>query len=264
MAEHEPPPSLADLQHRFQGYVLGGSPGIGDAVVADDDASRARRLAIYADGYALRLDEALRADYRGLHAMLGDGDFARLARAYLAAQPSRYRSIRWFGQHLPDYLARTPPWRGQPLAAEMAAFDWALSLALDAADVPALAIEHLAGLAPEDWPGLQFQIQPAVSRLDLNWNVVQLRKALMDDETPPQPQTSSEPVAWLVWRGDFLARYRSLPAHEAWALDVAAGGVCFAEICEGLGRWIDPAEAPMAAAGLLKRWVVDGLLRHPG
>src|SRR5690606_38690453 len=73
MAEHEPPPSLADLQHRFQGYVLGGSPGIGDAVVADDDASRARRLAIYADGYALRLDEALRADYRGLHAMLGDG-----------------------------------------------------------------------------------------------------------------------------------------------------------------------------------------------
>jgi len=256
-------PSLAELQRHFQHFVVAGSGDVGEHVAAPDEGTRRQRLAIYADAYALRLEEALRADYRGLHAWLGDGEFRRLTRDYLPAHPSHYRSIRWFGAHLEEFLATVPGWRNQPQLAEMARLDWALSLTLDAADAPALEIGHMAAIPPEDWPGLTFRLHPAVRRLDLRWSVPALRIALLAGERPPAAVAGPEPIAWLIWRGDLKARFRSLPIHEAWALDTAARGVCFANICEGLCQWLAPADSALEAATLLKRWVVDGLLLVP-
>jgi hypothetical protein len=251
------------LQSRFQRFVLEGGNEISENVTAADSASGAKRLAIYADAYALRLEEALRADYRGLHAVLGDTEFARLTRDYLRAHPSHCRSIRWFGSLLPDFLGATKDWNQRTLLAEMAHFDWQLSLALDAEDALALRMEHLATLAADDWPALTFRLQSAVSRLDLRWNVPALRNALLAEEVVPDPESHEHPIGWLIWRGELNARFRSLSVHEAWAIDTAASGGSFATICEGLCEWIDPANSAMEAASLLKRWVVDELLLAP-
>ncbi len=256
-------PSLAELQQQFQRYVLEGADAIAGHVAAADAETGQRRLGIYANAYWLRLEEALRADYRGLHAVIGDADFRRLTRDYLRSHPSRYRSIRWFGSNLASFLATASKWRLQPLLTEMARFDWALSLALDAANAPALDLSHMAALQPEDWPGLQFRLHPAISRLRLHWNVPPLRRALLDGETPPDPHASPRALGWLIWRTELTARYRSLPPEEDWALDAAAYGADFGAICAGLADRLDGEEAAMEAATLLKRWVVDGLLLRP-
>src|SRR4030042_464526 len=163
--------SLPDLQSAFQGFILANDPAIRNDVVGTAKVDIARRLAIYADAYRLRLIEALDTDYPGLHTMAGDQEFDRLARAYIDAQPSAFRSLRWFGNRLSEFLRATTPYSDYPVYAEMAAFEWAMSDAFDAADSTVAAVDDMAVLPPDVWPGLVFALHASVQRLDLRWNV---------------------------------------------------------------------------------------------
>src|SRR5215470_4532994 len=118
--------SLGDLQAAFQDYVLTNSDTFQAAVRDTSKADRSTLLDVYRDGYALRLIEVLTNDFPGLMAMAGPADFDHLARAYIAAHPSRYPSVRWFGRQLADFMARTPPYDRSSAAAEMARFEWLL------------------------------------------------------------------------------------------------------------------------------------------
>src|SRR5258708_35642942 len=124
--------SLADLQRAFQDYLLAESDGFVASVRDTRKADRTTLLDVYRNGYALRLIEVLTNDYPGLMAMAGPDDFDQLARAYIAAHPSRHASVRWFGQHLADFIAGTPPYSRSPEAAEMARFECLLSGGVDA------------------------------------------------------------------------------------------------------------------------------------
>ena len=53
-------------------------------------------------------------------AMAGPADFDHMARAYIAAHPSRHPSVRWYGRGLADFLSRTRALQPPPAAAEMA------------------------------------------------------------------------------------------------------------------------------------------------
>ena len=121
-------------------------------VSADARPSAAARLAIYANGYRLRLLEALDTDFSALHTLAGDELFEQIGRAYIDAHPSEHFSIRYFGQHLSAFLAQTAPYTETPVLAEMAALEWALTLAFDAADDPVLTEASLAMLPAESWP----------------------------------------------------------------------------------------------------------------
>src|SRR5204863_2585313 len=90
--------SLADLQRAFQDYLLASSEGFAASVRDTRKADRATLLDVYRDGYALRLIEVLTNDYPGLLAMAGPADFDHLARAYIAAHPSRHPSVRRFAK----------------------------------------------------------------------------------------------------------------------------------------------------------------------
>ena len=111
--------SLADLQRAFQDYVLHSGDGFTGSVRDTSKADRTTLLDVYRDGYALRLIEVLTSDYPGVLAMAGPADFDHMARAYIAAHPSRHPNARWVGKHLADFLASTPPYDKSPAAAEM-------------------------------------------------------------------------------------------------------------------------------------------------
>jgi hypothetical protein len=115
--------SLGDLQRAFQDYLRGDSDRLATAVRDTRKAERRTLLDVYRDGYALRLIEVLTADYPGLFAMAGPADFDCMARAYIAAYPSDRPSVRWFGRHLAEFLASTPPFNATMAPAEMARFE---------------------------------------------------------------------------------------------------------------------------------------------
>ena len=251
---------LTALQNVFQRHVHRPARAMEHAVLATARAGAARRLSIYADAYRSRLVEALATDYPALREWLGADEFKALVLAFVAAHPSRFANLRWYGGDLARFLARSPVWRKRPLLAELAAFEWALGLAFDAADAPLLEAGALANVPARSWPALTFRLHPSVQRLALRGDAPRMWQWAQDRGRRPAPAMRREPVAWIVWRKGFAPFYRALPADEAWALAAVARGRNFGAVCGGLRRFTGAAGAAQRAAQLLRNWLAEGLI----
>jgi hypothetical protein len=252
--------SLAALQHAFQDYVLDSAQTLVDRIEPGRLADHAHRLAIYRDGYRLRLVEALRTDFDALVATMGEQAFENACRAYVEVNPSVFRNVRWYGGNLAVLLRETPPWREQPWLADIARFEWTLTLAFDAPDAPTARFENLAALPGDAWGTLGFRLHPSVRTIELRANAPAIRKAVDSGTCAPEPDFSDEAVTWLVWRKDLSAHFRSLSKSEAWALRSAQEGSSFPMICDGLCDWLATEEVAGVAARWLRTWVDDQLI----
>ena len=250
--------SLADLQRDFQRHVMYGHERISDAVTGTARVPATIRLAIYSEAYRLRLTEALAANLPRLQQLMGPDQFAALASDYIDLCPSRFTSIRWFGADLPALLRRA--FRDQPWLEELAAWEWAIAAAFDAADSEPIGIEALASVAPESWPALRFVFHPSVHVPRMNTNAPVLFKALAEDALLPECVELEAPKSWLIWRDTLKTQYRSLEPDEAAALHAARDGANFEALCDTLCAWHEPDAVPLQAAGMLKRWVLEQLL----
>jgi len=253
--------TLLGSQQRLQDYLLRAGGAAEDLVLADARAGAATRLGVYADAYRLRLLEVLGNDYPTLRAVSGTEQFEHIGRSYIEAHPSDTPSVRWFGRHLPGFLAQLPGLERHELLAELAAFEWAKAAVFDAPEAPALELAAVAAVPPESWPEMRLLTQPSLRRLDLRWNAPALFQAQEAQQKLPAPERGDEPIHWLLWRDAGLdIRWRSLAEDEAAAFDAMLGSASFGEICERLCEWVEAEQAAMHAAGLLKRWIVDGLV----
>ena len=248
------------LQVHLQNYVLTRDSSILPAIVNSPRLDATSRLDIYANGYRLRLIEVLDADYPALRSLAGDDLFEQLATAYINAHTSVFPNARWFGMHLPSFLVRDAAFDLQPVLAEMAAFEWAMSLAFDSADDPVLTIADLASVRHEAWSTLKFHVHSSLQRLELSWNVAAFWQAVAREEDVPEPELLPDVAAWIVWRRDLTTYFRSLEIDEAVALNTICNMGNFADLCEALCDWHEPDEVPAYAMMLLKRWMDEGLI----
>ena len=254
--------ALDKVQGEFQAYLLGAPNGAVDLVVDAGNINAVQRLEVYAEAYKLRLLEALETDFVALLAHVGSDEFRKLAFAYIEACPSSHYSVRYFGQHMADFLKEASPYCESPLLAELAAFDWALTTAFDAGDDPVLTVEDMSTVDPQAWPRLAFHARASVQRLDMRWNAPAIWKAADSGaETLPEPEQAEHLIPWLVWRQGLDTFFRSLEVDEAYALDALLRGDRFERICEGLCEWIDPEHAAGRAAGFLRNWIGEEMLR---
>jgi len=224
-------------------------------------ADRTTLLDVYRDGYALRLIEVLTNDYPGLMAMAGPADFDQLARAYIAAHPSRHASVRWFGQHLADFIAATPPYNRSPAAAEMARFEWLLGEAFDAPDLVPVTAAALMALPPEAWETLRFWPLPSLRRSVFAFEVAQAWQRREEVEAGNlEVAPAAQPAPWMIWRPERVSNFRSLEADEAAMLEALAAGRPFPELCEAIAADVGEDQAAARAAGLLRAWVEEGVI----
>jgi hypothetical protein len=253
---------LAQVQGVFQDYLLRGDRAIEAHVGGSARVPPAVRLAIYGDGYASRLAEALSNNYPALAALMGE-DFHALAHAYVRAHESPFFSIRFYGEHLAQFLA-ADPYAQVPVLAELARWEWAVTGAYDAADTPVVTHAALAAVAPEQWAQMRFNWHPSVARLQLHWNAPQIWQAVTADAERPAVVFSEVAVPWLVWRQELTTYYRSLPVAEAAVLDAARSGWPFGELCELTSEHVGADAAALTAATFLRGWVEAGLLTAVG
>ena len=64
----------------------------------------------------------------------------------------------------------------------------------------------------------------------------------------------------MVWRQDFMARFRPLSAEEAMMWDEAGKGVRFGVLCEMVATFAGEDDAELRAATYLKGWVDTAML----
>ena len=256
---------LAKLQHRFQDCVLNTGSAVSTTwISASGRAAPGIQLSIYCHAYRARLREVLANDYPATHTAIGDDHFNALVVDYIDAHPSHYFNLRDFGRHLPCYMAdrvqQGADYRGMHWLVELAEFEWTLGLAFNAADVSLFSEQDMSGIPFEAWPELRFIVHPSLHRLDFEWNTPEIWLALTAD--PPTPVSAVRNQAgWIIWREQLVTRFRSMPVDEQQALDKACRGGSFFQICEQLATLMNEEEVPLRAAGLLKGWIAQGLIR---
>lgn len=281
-AERRPGATLAETQ-RWLVRLIAAPAGVrrgleelgdprGEALAGmvrgDPELSAERRLEVYANAYFRRLRDVLAQDYGALCAALGGEWFHDLATAYLWARPPRHPSLRYAGVRLPAWLGADPralPFRRRfPWAADLARLEWALVDAFDAADAPELPREALAALPLERWPELRLELPPSLQLLELDWDVLPLRRAF-DAGAPPEP-TPPGPAASrvCVWRSGERVLHRGVDRVEARALAGALRGEPFGSLCEAIAAELGEALAPARAAALLEAWCRDGWIARLG
>jgi hypothetical protein len=248
--------SLREQQQRCQQAILDGAPLPG--LFANEGCSNGG-FGIYLQAYRARLSAALRDNYPVLLRALGDDAFAALASAYIANRPSRFRSIRWFGDALSDFLASSAEHPVHPSLVDLARMDWAMRAAFDAADVEPLTVGDLAELGAADWPQHRFSLLPSLQMLRLDWQVEPIWKALDADPLGSCNEPPYGPHLLLVWRPQLDCHWRSAAGLEAHVLEALATGATFATCCELIAESGDAEPAP-TAVGFLQRWIADGLL----
>jgi hypothetical protein len=252
---------LAELQKDFQQYLMGDNAAIQAEIISTEKVSASARLDVYRNAYFARLLEVFHLDYPALHTLLGDHEFMLLTRRYIDTNPSQYRSIRWFGNNLAAFLEQRTPYADNLILAEMARFEWSLTEAFDAPDEAVMSLEDMATIPFDKWPEMFFRMHVAVRKVDFTWNITQLWKAAEANESL-SPEQHPQPINYVIWRKNYEVQFTSLSPDEAYMLDAMITGTNFGDICEGLCEWVEPEEVAMHAASLLKRYIIDGMVRQ--
>lgn len=253
---------LKQVQRDFTRYLLNGRPDITAHVAADAGGlDSATRLEVYANAYRARLHEALETDFPALAYALGDEGFTALGEAYIAAHPSPYFSLRDYGTRLPVWLADQPVAEAHPWLVELATLEWALAEAFDAPDADTAGVEDAAALAPADWPAMCLHFVPSLRVVTQTWDILTPWHAAKAGEPFDTVDALTAPTRCLVWREQLVTRFRSVAPDEAQALEQAAAGASFADLCTTLGETEpSPEQAALRAAALLKAWLEAGLV----
>lgn len=195
------------------------------------------RVAIYANGYRMRLLECLRAEFAGLARLLGEPLFEGFALDYLRAQPSTSYTLHELGAGFPAHLARTRP----DTASERE--PW-VDFMIDLARLERLIRAVYDGPGDEDLP----PVAPCAAARSLR--LVRLSHPVHRYLTDPQHGAAGvsppELVHLAVLRRDFRVCVELLsPAEHALLERVLAGQllVVLAEVAagagpDGLARWL--------------------------
>lgn len=256
--EQAPSPTLSEMQAAFQHAVMHGDDAVLNELLDNSRTNRNVLFGVYRHAYVARLVEVLRNDHPLLHAYLGDDAFNEIAKAYVAACPSREQNARWFSHRLPGFLADTRP--EAPQLSELAALERALNDAFDAPDAEPLALTDLAAVPPDQWADLVFSPHPSASRLSFTSNAHSLWLALKNDETPPPVEMYARAESVIVWRHETTPKVRRMSGEEAMMWTEAMAGAPFGSLCELAAVYDEPETAPLRAAQHLQGWIMSGLL----
>lgn len=251
---------LLTLQTTFQEHLLQLETDIFNYIINTENVPADVRLSIYSHAYRSRLLEALASNYPILQIYLGSEQFDMLGNSYIDRYPSHFRSIRWFGDQLENFLRENIPYSDFPYLSELAKVEWTMTVVFDAADSTLINLENLGSIPPECWVDMRLLAHPSAHLIQLSWNVVPIWQALCEDESPPELFQSDTTTSWIFWRSNLINQYCSLTNDEASAFAVMLKGSTFGDICDVLCQFLDEKDVALRAASLLNGWISAGLI----
>ncbi|MGH8334986.1 MAG: HvfC/BufC family peptide modification chaperone [Pseudomonas fluorescens] len=255
---------LNDWQLAFEDYLLGArstaNPVLGAHLIGGPTLDVNTGLAIYHNAYQARLLEVLRGDFPAIWHWLGDDEFEQLAAAYIRHYPSGHYSLRWFGKGFEAFIREHLVAEQSAPLAELAALEWAFTLAFDAPLGIPMTLQDMTLLAPEDWPTLRVSPSPTLQWCECAFNSVALWQSVKNETPFPGSTALDEPHIVVISRSELVCQYRSLESAEANALKgMFQGGLDFAQLCSNLSARYGEG-APLQAVTWLKQWIHDGWL----
>ncbi|CAB3782053.1 DNA-binding domain-containing protein [Pararobbsia alpina] len=231
--------ALADSRHE---------PALLDVLVPTDTESE--RLGLYRGNLQANWRGALANAYPVLCALVGDGYFNALARAYARAHPSGSGDLNRFGDALPDYIERYETDSRFRYFGDIARLEWALHCAYFASDVEPFSAEQWAEFGGERLLEARLCLHPACTAIASPYAVADVWLAHQPGEVFP---AEIDAPSWVLvvrpqWRP--IVVKQSAAAHAAFvalqrgdslndALDAAFGVDAEFDFARQWREWVE-------------------------
>ena len=254
--------SWPDRHSSFAGALLDPDIPFPDGIGKQEQIAP-KRFSVYRNNVVVGLMEALEDIFPATRILVGQENFDKLSRGYVARRPPRSPLVQVYGEDFADFLQTLPATRDVPFLADLARLERAWLDAYHAEDATPVQGEQLAGLAPEATMELVFPVLAATSLLTSQYAIADMF-AVREDET--------------AWPDDFNIAQSALvarPAYDVYVVELDAGLAAFfsalinqqtlAEAI-GAGMTTDAAFAPADAIALMFQSGAFGLpqaLAHP-
>lgn len=214
--------------------------------------SPAKRLAIYIDGYRIRLVSALRADYPALLAVLGDASFDTLARAYVDAHPPEHYNLDRYPHGFAAFARKE---RSDVFAAELATLEGAIAQIFMGDESVAFSVVRLQELPPDALSSQRFLARSASALLAFSYPVHTYLECVRQGEHLDRPVPKNEWV--LVVRHENEVRRHLLCEKEYSVLQALYAGQPFAEAVANLTD-----DDAMALQAWMEKWFAHGFFKE--
>ena len=215
--------TLRELQHDVRDALLGSAEAtVGE--IAGDGVTPAARLAVYRHHVLTSLTAALEATFPVVVRLVDQRFFRYAGDAYVRAEPPAGPCLFEYGATFPDFLAAFPACRQLAYLPDVARLEWAMNVALHAADTGVLNTETARALPAGTLESARLALHPSVTLLASPWPVDALWRA-------NQPggdgvvDLDAGAVDLQIWRrGDDVAFRALAPAATAFRRALADGG----------------------------------------
>lgn len=233
------------------------------AWLARDDAAAAGRigrgtgpgLRVYQNNYRAQLAACLEDSFARTRDWIGEEAFHLAIVTHVERVPPSSWTLDAYPRDFPATLAQVYP--DDPEVAELGWLECALGEAFVGPDASAADAGALAAI---DWDRAVLHFTPTLDFGPLSTNVPAIWTALTAGEMPPAVELLPEPGAILVWRQDYVSRFRAIDQIEQQALLAVRAGLSFAKLCDAMVA-VHGEEDGIARAGrLLGHWLADGLI----
>lgn len=192
------------LLGQFHDAVLSGrTEEIATALKPHSGLTPGQQMAIYSDGYRIRLMQALRADYPALLSLLGDSAFDALALRHVESHPSTDYNLDRYSHAFADSLTIQ-----DRFALELAQLEKAVAQVFMMEESAPLLAQGMENLTPEAFGELVLRPRPASRLLAFEYPVNDWLTRQRRGEILPVP--SPEPSFVYVYRHNHEVQRLSL------------------------------------------------------
>ena len=211
-----PDSPLEKLQRRFvRSITFKTDPDLASGVAGGGKLSSDEALGVYRDGYPARLTEALGETFEACWRVLGDEDFFKVTRAYIARFPSSSHNLSDYGVSFPEFLESRPESETAPFIGDLARLEWAYKEIFHA---KAHASLEPAVLAAKARPDAVFKFGSAVRVMSFPHKVYLIWKRDRSNDaalTPSDWEGTERLVLYKNQTNEVFVRRLAEPEHAA-------------------------------------------------
>ena len=257
-------PSLMQMQRWIKSRVLPKSKSQKDDTFSNElnlqnGVPGVERILVYAEGYEVRIHDAMAEGYPAIQHLYGHEKFIELTKKYMQEYPSHYYNLTNTGQHLADYFlshAKDYEW---PFLADLANLEWQISKAFHSFEAEPFKPAQLAGIPLEEWDKTTLHFQPSVSLIQSRWSILDLWKVRTQDHAEIDLDKIATPQKILIARQGHKVRTEILDDYQYRLIRELLNGKTLGAACEALAEQVKEDE-DIPIAQWFSAWVRDGLI----
>jgi hypothetical protein len=250
--------SLAKLQLQFQNQILGVDSDVINLIQSTHSLSAKTRVMIYANSYYAKMVDILRDQFPLLKRYMGEQRFTKMAQEYVDKYPSKFYSLRWYGDKIPQFIKQY----NQPILVELAKFEWADNILYDAPDNQIIDKNDFAQIPQDKWGNMTFEFQNNLALHKYRYDIPTLWQHLTHQQKLAKTYLNKEMCYVLFWRRNRKTQHKKLSKNDFTILHLALSGATFTALCDQIITFTSLTEFPNVIATTINTWISMGIIKQ--